>query len=123
MAGDAAAAQKRAMAGILREASDRYFVIIIGQTYRARTHKASRPVGAEPTGPNRPVSGPKPPLYMDGLPQRTAMRGLMARATLALAPLLAVAAASVPADAGRATLNMVLVLDGLRPDAIQQFSF
>jgi len=46
------------------------------------------------------------------------MRGLMSRATLALASLLAVAAASVPADAGRATLNMVLVLDGLRPDAI-----
>ena len=32
--------------------------------------------------------------------------------------MLAVAAASVPADAGRATLNIVLVLDGLRPDAI-----
>ena len=46
------------------------------------------------------------------------MRGLMSRATLALASVLASAAASVPADAGRATLNMVLVLDGLRPDAI-----
>ena len=45
-AGDTAAAQRRAMAGILRETSDRYFVIIIGQTYRARTHKASRPAGA-----------------------------------------------------------------------------
>jgi hypothetical protein len=45
------------------------------------------------------------------------MRGLMSRATLVLASALAVAAA-VPADAGRATLNIVLVLDGLRPDAI-----
>jgi hypothetical protein len=46
MAGDAATAQRRAMAEILREASDRNFVIIIGQTYRARTHKASRAAGA-----------------------------------------------------------------------------
>jgi predicted AlkP superfamily pyrophosphatase or phosphodiesterase len=44
------------------------------------------------------------------------MRGLMSRATIALTSALAVAA--VPADAGRATLNIVLVLDGLRPDAI-----
>jgi hypothetical protein len=46
------------------------------------------------------------------------MRRLISRATLALASALAVAAAAVPADAGRATLNIVLVLDGLRPDAI-----
>ena len=41
--------------------------------------------------------------------------------TIHLAALLAVAAvagASPPASAGRATLNIVLVLDGLRPDAI-----
>src|ERR1700722_3867520 len=30
----------------------------------------------------------------------------------------AIAGASLPANAGRATLNIVLVLDGLRPDAI-----
>src|SRR5215831_5627150 len=36
----------------------------------------------------------------------------------ALAATAAVAGASLPASAGRATLNMVLVLDGLRPDAI-----
>ena len=30
----------------------------------------------------------------------------------------AIAGASLPASAGRATLNIVLVLDGLRPDAI-----
>ena len=35
-----------------------------------------------------------------------------------LASALAVIAAATPADAGRATLNIVLVLDGLRPDAI-----
>jgi hypothetical protein len=44
------------------------------------------------------------------------MRSLMSGATIALASALAVAA--VPADAGRATLDIVLVLDGLRPDAI-----
>src|SRR5499427_3764592 len=31
---------------------------------------------------------------------------------------IAIACASLPASAGRATLNIVLVLDGLRPDAI-----
>jgi len=36
----------------------------------------------------------------------------------ALATLLLVAAAPLPAAAGRATLNIVLVLDGLRPDAV-----
>src|SRR5262249_9936350 len=36
----------------------------------------------------------------------------------AIAATAAVAGASLPASAGRATLNMVLVLDGLRPDAI-----
>jgi len=46
------------------------------------------------------------------------MRGLTSRATLALVSVLAFSAASVPAGAGRATLNMVRVLDGLRPDAI-----
>jgi arylsulfatase A-like enzyme len=35
-----------------------------------------------------------------------------------LAVAAAVAGASLPASAGRATLNIVLVLDGLRPDAI-----
>jgi hypothetical protein len=59
-AGNTAAAQRRAMAGILRETSDRYFVIIIGQTYRARTHKASRPAEAERTGR---VRGRKLALY------------------------------------------------------------
>jgi Type I phosphodiesterase / nucleotide pyrophosphatase len=44
------------------------------------------------------------------------MRSLMSGATIALASALAVAA--VPADAGRATFDIVLVLDGLRPDAI-----
>jgi predicted AlkP superfamily pyrophosphatase or phosphodiesterase len=44
------------------------------------------------------------------------MRGLMSGATIALTSALAVAA--VPANAGRATLDIVLVLDGLRPDAI-----
>src|SRR5260370_11925988 len=41
--------------------------------------------------------------------------------TIHLAGLVAMAAipgASLPASAGRATLNIVLVLDGLRPDAI-----
>jgi hypothetical protein len=46
------------------------------------------------------------------------MRGLIFRSTLALASALAVVAATLPAEAGRATLNIVLVLDGLRPDAI-----
>src|SRR6516162_6304438 len=31
---------------------------------------------------------------------------------------IAIAGAALPASAGRATLNIVLVLDGLRPDAI-----
>ena len=38
--------------------------------------------------------------------------------TLSLASALAVIAAATPADAGRAALNIVVVLDGLRPDAI-----
>jgi predicted AlkP superfamily pyrophosphatase or phosphodiesterase len=46
------------------------------------------------------------------------MRDLILRATLSLASALAVITAALPADAGRATLNIVIVLDGLRPDAI-----
>jgi arylsulfatase A-like enzyme len=46
------------------------------------------------------------------------MRGVTLRSTLALASALAILAAALPADAGRATLNIVIVLDGLRPDAI-----
>jgi hypothetical protein len=46
------------------------------------------------------------------------MRGFPSLALLALASALAIAAATLPADAGRASLNIVLVLDGLRPDAI-----
>jgi arylsulfatase A-like enzyme len=46
------------------------------------------------------------------------MRGVPLRSTLVLASALAVITAALPADAGRATLNIVLVLDGLRPDAI-----
>src|SRR5262249_11119095 len=48
IAGDTAAAQTKAMARILGEASNRYFVII-ERAYRALTHKASRPAGAERT--------------------------------------------------------------------------
>jgi predicted AlkP superfamily pyrophosphatase or phosphodiesterase len=46
------------------------------------------------------------------------MRGLIFRAALSLTSTLAVIAATLPATAGRATLNIVVVLDGLRPDAI-----
>jgi predicted AlkP superfamily pyrophosphatase or phosphodiesterase len=46
------------------------------------------------------------------------MRGLIFRTALSFTSALAVFAATLPATAGRATLNIVVVLDGLRPDAI-----
>jgi predicted AlkP superfamily pyrophosphatase or phosphodiesterase len=46
------------------------------------------------------------------------MRGLIFHAALSLASALTVGIATFPADAGRATFNIVIVLDGLRPDAI-----
>src|SRR6516165_6023877 len=46
------------------------------------------------------------------------MRSVTIPACRALLSMLASIAAPLPADAGRATLNIVLVLDGLRPDAI-----
>jgi predicted AlkP superfamily pyrophosphatase or phosphodiesterase len=46
------------------------------------------------------------------------MRGVILPACRALLSMLPFIAAVLPAEAGRATLNMVVVLDGLRPDAV-----